>query len=246
MALLLPLPARSQQVMSGEGPAGLLNMLGSQPSAGRFIKFSYVSPYGVTNLSDAGLLYQQPAGRGRIVMEGFWTGIPGFYQFGAGMGYVLKAWQGIEGGVFINAALLPAFNSQPPGIRPSSAVLLVIEVIPALELHVFADQWAGYWISANSSSYSPRLSVGFRAAIPDDFEITGGLSYPGGGIPLMRLGLSVHAGKGHTVMAGIQTGPAGCWTGYRFESGGVEFVFYVSAGGIFGMEPGSSVKYTFK
>ena len=243
MLLLTPLSVMSQVGFNASDPISPLNLLDDLSDSRRYFQVSYCSPYGIPSLSNMGLRLNQPLSRGRIAAETSWSGIPGYYQYSFGLGYMIAISPGIITGVYLNAVLLPSFQSFPRRISPGSSLFAAVNAGNKLSVSVFVDNWTGLWTNWSGSWQHPRFSAIMRLKIPDNFIIVSGLSYPKGGKVLGRLGVSVLAGADHTIMAGVQSSPVGFWIGYRFTHKQLDFLFTIQAGGVFGYEPGTSLKF---
>ena len=244
--LFNPLKGWSQIGVSPGDPIHPLSLLADPSDINPYLLVSYTSPFGIPSLSNFGIKLNQPVSQGLLVVDADMIGIPGYYQYYFGVAYCLIPGPGMLLGLNLNAVLNAALESDPRKLSLGSSFFGAINFQSSIQSCIYFDNWTGLWNSPDKPSQKPRLSASLKAKTNSDVVLVSGITYAKSCRPLIRLGISILAGSSHTIVAGMQTGPVGFWTGYRYSQKKLDFLFTLQAGGVFGFEPGTSFKYLFQ
>lgn len=243
LLFLSPISGRTQVGLNQADPIHPISLFHDHSDTRRYLRLSYCNPYGVSSLSIGSLKYNQPVYNGLLSLESSWAGIPGYYQYGLSIGYILKIGRGVMAGVFLNGLLMPSIQSSPRLLSPGSSFFGVARFSSKVQTCINIDNWTGLCFSKHESYQNPCFSFSINVTTPGDIVLISGLSYPKGSRPMARLGLSILAGPDHTIVGGLQTGPLGFWTGYKFHYNRLDFLLTLRAGSAFGLEPATSIQY---
>jgi hypothetical protein len=240
---LVPHCLWAQTGTASSHPLHPLQLLAESNNHQGYIKLAYSSPYGIKSIQDFSIDMSFTVSHGLLLTETQRIGIKGYAQYHFGLGYALSIGDDIETALILNANLLPVYLSNKCRISPGSSFYSKFRVSENFGLNIFINNWTSLWLNGRFESQKANLSVIARLKTHERIDIISGLSYTNGFIPLIRVGVKIIADDSHTIVAGLQTGPSGFWFGYIFSMSRLDFILTIQSGGVFGYEPGSSMKY---
>ncbi len=206
---------------------------------------AYSSPYGIKSIQDFSLDMKIAVPRGLLLTAVQRIGIKGYGRYHFELGYALRIGEDIETALNLNAELFPANSSGKIRINPGSSFYSKFRVSDKFGLNIFINNWTSLWLDGEGRMQNASLSLIARLRSHERIDIISGLSFTTGFIPSIRVGVGIIASDSHLIVAGLQTGPSGFWFGYIFSMDSWDFTLSIQTGGIFGYEPGSSMKYMF-
>jgi len=242
--LFCPVSGWSQTGVSPADPVSPLALLGNPSDTASYVQVNYSNPYGISSLMNISLKLNKPVPGGLLIADVETIGIPGYYEYLFGFGYGLIVAPGLLLGLNLDAVLAPPFGSIRRQFHVGSSVFGMARFSASMLSCFYIDNWTSLWNSQSNRLEKPRFSICINTKTRGDVTLISGLSYTKSRKPIIRFGVSILADARHTIIAGLQSGPPGFWTGYKFSNNRFDVLFTLEAGSFFGLEPASSFRYS--
>ena len=239
------LKVQAQTGTASSDPLHPLQLLENTTGPHKYLQISYSSPYGVKSIQDVHLNFKRTTPRGLISAEIQRVGVKGYSQLHFAVGYALEIGSNNLTGIFLNADLYPMYSSGNFIVRPGSSIFSRFIPFDWLNIDLYINNWTSFWMKGQMEKRKAGVSLVSRIKSNARIIVIAGFNYTKSFAPLFRAGIYMIPGKSHGIAAGLQTGPPGFWVGYSLTMKRLVFSITIQTGGIFGYEPGSSVKYTF-
>ncbi len=198
---------------------------------------------GIKSIQDFHIDYKYAMPRGSIHAGFQIFGIKGYSQYHLEAGCALHINSDISTGVIISTDFMPSDVFGRHEIYLGSAIFSNIQVSNQFRMDIYLNNLTSLWFDRFSDLGGPGLSLIARISALDNVSVISGLNYTRGFSPVFRAGVAIIANQSHTIIAGLQTGPPGFWFGYSLVLKKMKFLITIQSGGVFGYEPGSSIKY---